>query len=147
MQLADDDAFRAVDDESPVLRHQRHVTEKYFLLLDVAYGTVSGLSVLVEDGQAHGDLERRGVGHAALLALGHVILQLQSDRVTALVAEVGRVGVVRSALLAEHIPRMKRIGDHRVPAVLAGGAQVVQALEVTTLALPVTDGVIHKLKL
>ena len=108
---------------------------------------VAGLGVLVEDGQPHGDLERRGVGHAALFALGHVILQLQADRVAALVAEVGRVGVVGAALAAQHLARMKRIGNHGGAAVAAGGAQVMQPLQVAALALPVADGKVHELQL
>ena len=147
VQLADDDALGAVDDEGAVLRHQRNVAEENFLLLDVADGAVAGFRVLVENGQPHGDLERRGISHAALFALGHVVFQLQPHRIAALVAEVGRVGVVGAALRAQHVTGMERIGDNRVAAVLASGAQVMQALEMAALALPVTDGVIHKLKL
>ena len=131
----------------PFCGHQRNVAEEHFLLLDVADGAVAGLRVLVEDGQAHGDLERRGVRHAALFALGHVILQLQSDRVAALVAEVRRVRVVGAALVAEHIAGMERIGDDRDAAVLTGGAQVMQPFQVAALALPVADRVIHELEL
>src|SRR5208283_4278309 len=147
VQLADDDALGAVDNERAVLGHQRDVAEEDFLLFNVADGAVAGLGVLVEDGQPHGDLERRGVGHAALFALGHVVLQLQSNRVAAFVAEVGRVGVVGTALVAEHFAGMKGVGDDSGPAVLAGGAEVVQAFEVAALALPVTNRVIHKLQL
>ena len=94
------------------------------------------------------DLLERDASHtAALLALGDVIFQLQSHRIAALIAKVGRVGVVGSALLAEHIARMERIGDHRVAAVLTRSAQVMQSFQVAALALPVTNGVIHKLKL
>ena len=131
----------------PFCGHQRNVAEEHFLLFDVADGAVAGLRILLEDGQPHRDFERGGVGHAALFALVHVILQLQSDRVAALVAEVRRVRVVGTALLAQHFARMKRIGDDRRSAIFASGAQVMQTLEVTALALPVTNGVIHKLKL
>ncbi len=147
VQLADDHALGAVDDERAVLGHQRHVAEEHFLLLDVANGAVAGLRVLLVDGQTHGDLERRGVGHAALLALAHVIFQLQSHRIAALVAEVGRIRVVGAALRAQHFAGMKGIGDDRRSAVLASGAQVMQPLEVAALALPVADGVVHKLQL
>ena len=147
VQLADDDALGAVDDEGAVLRHQRNVAEENFLLFNVADRAVAGLGVLVPDGQAHRDLERRGVGHAALFALGHVIFQLQANRIAALVAEVGSVRVVGAALVAEHFAGMERVGDHRRSAVLTSRTQVVQAFQVPALALPVTDGVIHKLKL
>ena len=147
MQLADDHALGAVDDERTVLRHQRNVAEKDFLLFDVADRTVAGLGVLVEDRQAHRDLQRSGVGHAALFALCHVVLQLQSNRIAALVAEVRSVGVVGAALSAENLSRMERIGDNGIAAILTSGTEVMQPLEVTALALPVTNGVIHKLKL
>src|SRR5215469_15352946 len=87
VQLAHDYALGAVDDERAVLRHQRYVAEENFLLLDVADRAVAGLGILLVNRQAHRDLERRGVGHAALFALVHVVLQLQADRVAALIAE------------------------------------------------------------
>ena len=147
VQLADDDAFRAVDDEGAVLRHQRDVAEEDFLFLNVANGLRAGFRVFVVDGEANGHLERRGVGHAALFALRLVIFQLQTDWVTALVTEVGGVLVVRAALLAKHFAGMERIGDHHGAAIDAGGTQVMQPLEVTALALPVADGEVHKVEL
>ena len=130
----------------PFVGHQRNVAEEDLLLLDVADGLVARLRVLVEDGQPHGDLERRAVGHAALFALGHVIFQLQADGIAALVAEVGGVGVVSAALGAKHFAGMERIGDHGGAAVAAGGPQVVQPLEVAALALPVADGIVDELQ-
>ena len=147
VQLADDDTFGAINNEGAVLRHQRNIAEEYFLFFDVANRTIPGLCVLIKDGETHGDLERRRVRHAALFALVHVVLQLQSNRIAALVTEVGCVGVVRAALAAEHVAGMKRVSNDRIAAVLTSGAQVVQTFEVTTLALPVTNGIIHKLKL
>ncbi len=147
VQLADDHALGAVDDEGAVVRHQRNVAEEDFLLLHVADGAVAGLRVLVVDGETHGDLQRSGVGHTALFAFGHVVLQLQSNRVAALVTEIGCIGVVGAALGAEHIAQMKRIGLHRRAAIAAGGAQVIQPLEVAALALPVADGVLDKVQL
>src|SRR5204863_7120945 len=102
---------------------------------------------LVENGQTHGDLERSGIRHATLFALGYVILQLQANRVAALVAEIWRVRVVSAALMAEDIAGMKRIGDDRIAAVLTGGAQVMQTFQVAALALPVADRVINELQL
>src|SRR6185312_13852411 len=146
VQLRDDDALRPIHDEGAVLAHQRDVAEKYFLLLHVAQGLDAGFGVLVVDLQADGDLERRGVSHAALLALRLVILQLQADGVTALGAEVRGVLVVSAAEAAEHIARVERISDDHVATVGAGRAQVVEAFEVAALAFPVADGVVDKLK-
>ena len=126
MQLADDDTFGAIDDERTVLRHQRNVAEENFLFFDIANGAIAGFCVFVENRETHRDLQRSGVGHAALFALAHVVFQLQSDRVAALVAEVGRVGVVGAALAAQHVAGMKRIGNDGVAAVLTSGAQVMQ---------------------
>src|SRR5262249_45711452 len=136
-----------VDDERTVLRHQRNIAKENFLLFDIADALVAGLGIFVVNRQPDRDLERSGIGHAALFALGYVIFQLQANRITALVAEVRRIGVVCAALLAEHVAGMKRIGNDRVAAITAGCAQVVQAFEVSALALPVADGEINKSQL
>ena len=99
VQLADDDALGTVDDEGAVLGHQRNIAEENFLFLDVANGLRAGVGILVVNRQTDGDLERRGIRHAALLALVHVVLQLQRDRIAALVAERRRVLVERAALV------------------------------------------------
>ena len=125
VQLANDDALGAVNNEGAVLRHQRHVAEENFLLFNVADGAVASLGVLVENRKAHRDLERSGVCHAPLFAFGHVVFQLQTNRVAALVAEIRRVGVVGAALLAEDIAGMKRIGDDGIAAILTSGTQMV----------------------
>jgi hypothetical protein len=49
MQLTDDHALGAVDDECSVLGHQRNVAEVDLLLLDVANGLAVGFAVLVPD--------------------------------------------------------------------------------------------------
>ena len=147
MQLADDHALGAVDDERAVIGHQRNIAEENFLFLDVADVFGAGVGVLIVNGQTNGDLERRGVGHAAFLALVHVVLELHADGVAALFAKRRRVFVERAALRAKHVAGLVRIGDHRGAAVAAGGAQVVQPLQVAALALPVPDGIVHKIQL
>ncbi len=147
VELRDDDALGPVDDEGAVLAHQRNVAEEDFLLLHVAEALDAGLGVLVVDLEADGDLERCRVGHAALFALCLVVLQLQTDGVAALGAEVRGVLVVGSAEVAEDIARVKGVGDDHVAAVGAGGAQVVETLEVAALALPVADREVDELKL
>ena len=101
----------------PFCAHQRDVAEEDFLLLHVAQALDAGLGVLVVDLEADGDLERGGVGHAALFALGLVVLQLQADGVAALGAEVGGVLVVGAAERAEHVARVEGVGDDHVAAV------------------------------
>src|ERR1700693_2134076 len=147
MQLADDHSLGTVDDESAVLRHQRHIAEEYFLLLDIADGAVAGLRVLFVNRQTHGDFERSGISHSTLSAFVHVILELQSDRVAALVAEIRRIRVIRSALVAKHIARMKRVSNDRRSAILASGSQVMQSLEVAAFAFPIANSVVHELQL
>ncbi len=147
VELRHDHALGAVDDEGAILRHQRNVAEEDFLLLDVADRLGAGLGILVVNGEAHRHLERGGVGHAALFALRLVVLQLQADRVAALVAEVRRVLVVGAALVAKHIAWMERVGNHHRAAMDAGGAEVMQALQMAAFALPVADGEIHKVEL
>ena len=76
VQLADHDALGTVDDEGTVVRHERDLAEKDLLLLDVADGLRAGVLVGIPDDQAHGDLDRRGEGHATLTALVDIILGL-----------------------------------------------------------------------
>ena len=147
VELRDDDALGAVDDEGAVLAHQRDVAEEDFLLLHVAQGLDAGFGVLVVDLEPDGDLERGRVGHAALFALGLVVLQLQADGVAALGTEVRRVLVVGSAEIAEDVARVEGVGDDHVAAVGAGRAQVIEALEVAALALPVADREVDELEL
>ena len=147
VQLAYDDAFGAVDDEGAVFSHERHIAEKYFLFLDVADIFRAGVGVLVVNGQADGDLQGRGVSHAAFLAFIHVILELHADGVAALFAEGGRVLIERAALGAEHVAGLVGVGDDRGAATPAGGAEVVQPLQVAALAFPIADGVVHKIQL
>ena len=91
--------------------------------------------------------ERRGIRHAALLAFVHVIFQLHRDWIAALVAERRSIFVEGAALVADHVARLVRIGDHGRAAIPARGAKVVQALQVAALALPVSDRVVDKFQL
>ena len=146
VQLRDDDALGAVDDERAVVRHQRDVAEVDLLLLDVADGLHAGLGVLVPDHQPDRDLQRHGVGHAAFLALVDVVLQLEADGVAADVADVAAGLVGLAAARAEHVVLAVGIGDQRVAAVDARLAQVVQAGEAAALAFPVADRVLDELE-
>ncbi len=147
VQLADDDAFCAIDDEGAVGAHQRYLAEEDLLLLELADALVSGL-ILVEHSEANGDLERRGVGHAALFALGLVVLELKADRIAAAVAKRDDVLVERAALVAEDVAWMERIGPDGGAAsrIAADGAEVVQPLEGAALAFPVADGIVDELQ-
>src|SRR5207244_1974218 len=51
VQLADDDALGAIDDERTVLRHQRNFTEIDFLFFDVANRLGARLRILIENGK------------------------------------------------------------------------------------------------
>src|SRR5438067_1979067 len=146
VQLADDDALGAVDDEGPVLGHERDVAEVDLLLLDVADGLHAGLGILVPDHEADRHLERHCVGHAALLALVDVVLQLQADGVAADVADVAARLVRFAAARAEHLAVAVRIRDQRRAAVAARLAQMMQSLQLAALALPVPDRVLDELE-
>ncbi len=73
VKLGDDDALGAVDDEGPVLGHQRDLTEVDLLLLDVADRLGPSLIVDVPDHQADDDLDRRREGTTAGAALVGVV--------------------------------------------------------------------------
>ncbi len=76
VHLRDDDALGAIDDERAVVGHQRHVAHVDRLFLDVADRARAGVLVHVPHDQAQDDLQRRGIGHAALDALLDVVLGL-----------------------------------------------------------------------
>ena len=146
VELADDDPLRPVDDEGPVLRHQRDVAVVDLLLLDVADGLGARLRVLVPDHEADGDLEGDGERHAPLLALVHVVLELQPDRLVAGLAGDGVVLVEVAALRAVDLAVPARVVDDRGRAERAGPPELVEPHEAPALALPVPDRVVHELE-
>src|SRR6266550_2676560 len=146
VELADDDALGPVDDERAVLGHQRDVAEEDFLFLGIAHVLDAGVGVLVIDEEAEGDLQRDAVGHAALLAFLDGVLHLQVDGIAADVADLDAVLVDHAALLAVDGLFVRVVGDDLRPAVRAGHAQVLEALELAALALPVADGELHEIE-
>ncbi len=69
VQLRDDHALGAVDDEGAVIGHQRHFTEIDFLLANVLDRLRVTARFLVVNDQANQHADRRRVGQAAHLAL------------------------------------------------------------------------------
>jgi len=100
----------------------------------------------VPDHQTDGDLERHGVGHAALLALIDVVLQLEPDGVAADIADVAARLVRLAAARAQDFAVAIGIGNQRRAAVAAGLAQVMQPLQLAALALPVADRILDELE-
>ena len=94
-----------------------------------------------------GDLERRGVSHAALLALLHVVFQLQAHRVAALVAERHHVLVEGAAMAAQNVASVERVGADGRAAIAAGGTEMVQTFQVAALALPVADRIVDEFEI
>jgi len=76
VHLADDHTLGAVDDESAVLGHERHVAHVDILLLDIEDGAGFGFGVDLEHDQAQRHLHRRGIGDAALAAFGGVVFRV-----------------------------------------------------------------------
>jgi hypothetical protein len=147
VQLRNDHALGAVDDERSVVRHQRNFAEEDFLFLDVANALLAGLGIFRIHRQPDGDLERRRISHAALLALLHVVFQLQAHRVAALVAERDHVLIEGSAMAAQNVARVERVRADGGAAIAAGGAEVVQTFQVAALALPVADRIIDEFEI
>src|ERR1039458_4275273 len=147
VQLADDDALGAVDDERAVVGHERNLTKEHFLFLDVPDALLLGFGILGIHGQPDGDLEGSRIGHAALLALRHVVLELQTHRVAALVAERHHVLVESAAVVAEDVAGVERVCADGGTTTAAGRPQMVQPLEVAALAFPVADRVIDELQI
>src|SRR3546814_2691738 len=76
VHLRDDYAYRSVDDEGALVRHQGHVAHIDVLLLDIANRAGARIFVDVPDDQTERDLERCRKGHAALLAFLDIVLRL-----------------------------------------------------------------------
>src|SRR5690606_35388919 len=110
VQLGNDDALGAVDDEGAVLGHERDLAHVHFLLLHVLDRLARRLAVV--DHQAHGHAQRRAVAHAALAALA-----LVEHRLAELVADVLQRGVAVVADDREH--RLER-GVQALVLALAG---------------------------
>src|SRR5579883_908413 len=104
MELRHDHALGSIDDERSILRHQRNFAEEDLLLLDVADRLVPGLGIFVKDGKTNRYFERSRIGHAALFALGHVVFELEADRVAATVTESDDVLIECSAARAKYVP-------------------------------------------
>ena len=67
MQLRDDNALRAVDDERTVIGHQRHFTEIHFLFANILDRLRRTAGFLVVDDQSNQHSNRSGVGKPAHL--------------------------------------------------------------------------------
>ena len=76
VHLGDDHPFGAVHDERAVRRHQGHVAHVDVLFLDVLDRPRAGVLVDIEHDQAQRHLQRRGIGHVALLAFVDVVFRL-----------------------------------------------------------------------
>src|SRR3954470_14637778 len=97
MQLRDDDALGAVDDEGAVVGHERQLTQVHLLLAHVLDGLLGAGSFLVQHDDTNLDAQRRGIGEATELALFHV-----KYGVTEAIAHVLQDRVARIALDREH---------------------------------------------
>lgn len=95
VQLRDDDALGAVDDEGTVVGHQRDFAQIDLLLLHVLDGL--GRRLAVVDHQAHGHAQRRAIAHATLTAF-----TLVKHRLTQLIAHVFERGIAAVAGNREH---------------------------------------------
>ncbi len=146
MELRDDDALGPVDDEGPVVGHQWDITEVDFLLLDVPDRLDPGLGVLIPDDETDGHLQRHGIGHAALLTLFDVVLELQADSVLADLAHHPTSAVGGAALGAEHLVLTVGISLESMTTGRARLAQLVQAGQTAALTLPVPNRVIDELE-
>jgi len=146
VQLGDDDAFGAIDDERAPGRHQRHFAEEHLLLLHVADGPAAALLVDVVEHEPDGDLERHGIGHAAVDALVDGVLDFQLDRIAAGHAPGKLVLVAGAARRADDVAEVLRIGDDGLAAVHALGAQVLDPHQAPALALPVAQRVMDELE-
>ena len=118
MKLRYDDALGTVNNKRTVVRHQRDLAKEYILFLNVADRRDISLGIFVIDGQTDLDLERDAVRHAALLTLLLIVLVLEADRFTAVVAEIRTDGVERAAIFTKHFGGVKRVNLYLGRAIL-----------------------------
>ena len=122
MQLRDDHALGAVDDEGAGVGHERNLAHVDLLLLDVLDDLLRRRAVLVIDDQAHGGAQRRTVGHAAVAAFA-----LVERRLAEAIVDVFQRGIARIAGDREH--RFQR-GMQTLFAALFGRDMLLQKLPV-----------------
>ena len=102
MELADDDALRAIDDECPLRRHERNFAHVNFLLLRPLFFA-----------ELEGDVERRAVGLAFALRLERRQLRF-ADFVMAeiesrlFIVALDREHLLENGLQPRHFPLRKR---------------------------------------
>ena len=101
VHLGDDDALGAVDDEGAVLGHEGDVAHIDVLFLDVLDRLGAGFLVHIEHDEAQGHLERRGIGHGALLALLDVVFRIL-EMVIDIFEQRGFAEILDREDLAEH---------------------------------------------
>ncbi len=116
LELADDDPLDAVEDERPLLGHERDVAEIDFLLLDVLEPLGLGRGVLLPGHELDLELERHGVGVALLDALHGAVLDLERDAVAAVVAERQLDLARRPAVGAHLLLGQLHVGGQERPA-------------------------------
>ena len=75
MHLRYDHPFGAIDDESAVVRHQRHVAHIDVLFLDVPDRPRQGFLVDIPNDETQRHLQGRRVGHPPLLAFLDIVLR------------------------------------------------------------------------
>ena len=97
VQLADDDALGAVDDEGAVVGHQRQLAEVDLLLAHVLDRLLGAGGFLVIDNEAHFHAQRRRVGQPAQLAFLDV-----EHRLAEPIVDVFEDGVARIARDRKH---------------------------------------------
>ena len=73
VHLADNDPFSAVDDESSIRCHKRHIAHIDVLFFDIPDRLGTCLFVHVPNNEPQGNFQRRPVGHTALLTFLNVI--------------------------------------------------------------------------
>ncbi len=117
VQLRDDHALGAVDDEGAVFGHERQVAHVDVLLLDEFDGLLLGRALLVVNHQPDLDPQRSAIGHAAQLALTNI-----ERRLTERVTHVLQLGIPRVRDDREH--RLQRPVQAPVAALLGRHVQL-----------------------
>ena len=125
MELGNDNALRAIDNEGAIVGHQRNLTKEDLFFLDVANRQGFRFRILVINGQPDLHLEGHAITHAALLALLLVVFVLQTYRFSTVFTKLRTHVVEGAAFVTEGFARGQWIYLDRRTAGLTVCAQVI----------------------
>src|SRR6185369_4434467 len=105
-----------------------------------------GVRIFIENRKPNLYLQRNAIAHSAFLALLLIVLMFQSNRLSAVLAELWPNEVESAAFMTECLACCERIHLYTRAARFTVGSQIVQAFQPAALTLPVTDLILDEIE-